>query len=119
MWLGYVRRGFWGAVAAAIPFIGPPFVIVTVVAALYVTFSGTTVIQALFYGIGPTVIALILRGAWKLLGVTVKSDRRLWAIFAVVAVVTLVVRTGVAVLFILAVLVRALLYAPRYFTWPR
>src|SRR5258707_10296594 len=28
MWLGYVRRGFWGAVAAAIPFIRPPFVIV-------------------------------------------------------------------------------------------
>jgi len=119
MWLGYVRKGFWGAVAAAVPFIGPPFVIVTVVAAIYVAFSGTTVIQALFYGIGPTVIALILRGAWKLLRVTVKDDRRLWAIFAVVAVVTFLVRSEVAVLFVVAGLIGVLLYAPQYRRWPR
>jgi chromate transporter len=112
MWLGYVRRGFWGAVAAAVPFILPPFVIVSIVAALYVSFRGTTAIQALFYGIGPTVIALILRGAWKLLGVTVKNDRRLWAIFAFVAVITFAVRSEVAVLFVLAGLLGVVLYAP-------
>ena len=112
MWLGYVRRGFWGAVAAAVPFILPPFLIVSIVAALYVAFRGTTVIQALFYGIGPTVIALILRGAWKLLGVTVKNDRRLWAIFAVVALITFAVRSEVAVLFVLAGFLGVLLYAP-------
>jgi chromate transporter len=110
-WLGYVRRGFWGAVAAAIPFILPPFVIVTVVAALYVAFAGSNVIQALFYGIGPTVIALILRGAWKLLKVTVRNDRRLWAIFAVVAIVTFVVRSEVAIMFVLSGFVGVLLYA--------
>src|SRR5437870_288808 len=112
MWLGYVRRGFWGACAAAVPFILPPFIIVSSVAALYVAFRGTTIIQALFYGIGPAVIALILRGAWKLVRVTVKDERRLWAIFAVVAVVTFVVRSEVAVLFILAGLVGIAIYAP-------
>ena len=112
MWLGYVRRGFWGAVAAAVPFVLPPFVIVSIVAALYVAFRGTTVIQALFYGIGPTVIALILRGAWKLLGVTVKNDRRLWAIFVVVTLITFAVRSEVAVLFVLAGFLGVLLYAP-------
>ena len=112
MWLGYVRRGFWGAVAAAVPFILPPFLIVSIVAALYVAFRGTTVIQALFYGIGPTVIALILRGAWKLLGVTVKNDRRLWAIFAVITLITFAVRSEVAVLFVLAGFLGVLLYAP-------
>ncbi|MDE3112824.1 MAG: chromate efflux transporter [Chloroflexota bacterium] len=117
MWLGYVRRGFWGAVAASVPFILPPFVIVSAVAAVYAAFSGTTVIQALFYGIGPTVIALILRGAWKLLGVTVKSDRRLWAIFAVVALITFALRSEVAVLFVAAGLLGVVLYAPA--TWMR
>ena len=112
MWLGYVRRGFWGAVAAAVPFILPPFVIVSVVAALYVAFAGSDVIQALFYGIGPAVIALILRGAWKLLRVTVSSDRRLWAIFAVVAAATFVVRSEVAILVVLSGLVGVLLYGP-------
>jgi chromate transporter len=111
MWLGYVRRGFWGAVAAAVPFILPPFIIVSAVAALYVAFRGTIVIQALFYGIGPAVIALILRGAWKLVRVTVKDERRLWAIFGVVGLVTFVVRSEVAVLFILAGVVGVALYA--------
>ena len=32
MWLGYVRRGFWGATASALAFILPPFLIVTAVA---------------------------------------------------------------------------------------
>ncbi|MDP9265448.1 MAG: chromate efflux transporter [Chloroflexota bacterium] len=112
MWLGYVRRGFWGAVAAAVPFILPPFVIVSIVAALYVAFAGSEVIQALFYGVGPAVIALILRGAWKLLRVTVKADRRLWAIFAVVGAITFLVRSEVAILFVAAGLVGVLLYAP-------
>jgi chromate transporter len=112
MWLGYVRRGFWGACAAAVPFILPPFIIVSAVAALYVAFRGTTIIQALFYGIGPAAIALILRGAWKLVRVTVKDERRLWAIFAIVGVVTFVVRSEVAVLFILAGLVGVAIYAP-------
>ena len=112
MWLGYVRRGFWGACAAAVPFILPPFIIVSVVAALYVAFRGTAIIQALFYGIGPAVIALILRGAWKLVRVTVKDERQLWAIFAVVALITFLARSEVAVLFILAGLVGVALYAP-------
>lgn len=112
MWLGYVRRGFPGAVAAAVPFILPPFVIVCVVAALYVAFAGTTVIQALFYGIGPTVIALILRGAWKLFRITVRGDVRLWAIFGVITAITFALRSEVAVLFVAAGLIGVLLYAP-------
>ena len=116
MWLGYVRRGFWGATAAAIAFILPPFVIVTIVAALYVASEGSNVIQALFYGVGPTVIALILRGAWKLLKVTVKSDRRLWVIFGVVAIVTFVIRSEVAIMFVLSGFVGVLLYAPPSWT---
>jgi chromate transporter len=112
MWLGYVRRGFAGAVAAAIPFILPPFIIVSVAAALYVAFAGTVAIQALFYGIGPAVIAIILRSALKLLGVTVRDDRRLWAIFAAVALLTFVVRSEVAAVFVIAGLIGVVLYAP-------
>ena len=112
MWLGYVRRGFFGAVAAAIPFILPPFIIVTIVAALYVAFAGTVAIQALFYGIGPAVIAIILRSALKLLRITVKDDRRLWVIFAGVAVLTFFVRSEVAAVFVIAGLIGVALYAP-------
>ncbi len=111
MWLGYTRRGFWGATAAALAFILPPFVIVMLAAAAYVALEGTLVVQMLFYGIGPAVIALILRGAWKLVRVTIRDDRRLWIIFAAVAVTTFVVRSEVAVLFVLAGLIGIVLYA--------
>src|SRR2546426_1648086 len=65
----------------------------------------------------PAVIALILRGAWKLVRVTVKDERRLGVILAVVGVVTFVARSEVAVLFILAGLVGIAIYAPR--SWLR
>src|SRR5207237_3661958 len=45
--------------------------------------------------------------------VTVKGERRLWAICAVVGVVTFAVRSEVAVLFILSGLVGVAIYAPR------
>jgi chromate transporter len=105
MWLGYVRHGVAGAIAASVPFILPPFVIVTAIAALYVTFQGTGAIQALFYGIGPAVIALILRGAWKLVRSTIRAERELWLIFAAVAVLTFVVRSEVAISFLAAGLI--------------
>ena len=113
MWLGYVRCGFAGALVAALAFVLPPFVIVSVVAAVYVTYERTTAIQALFYGIGPAVIALILRGAWKLVSVTVRDDRRLWVIFGAIAIITFIARAEVALLFVLAGVVGVLLYTPR------
>ncbi len=113
MWLGYVRRGFAGALVAALAFVLPPFVIVSVVAAVYVTYERTTAIQALFYGIGPAVIALILRGAWKLVSVTVRDDRRLWVIFGAIAIITFIARAEVALLFVLAGVVGVLMYTPR------
>ena len=113
MWLGYVRRGTAGALVSAIAFVAPPFVLVTIVAAAYVAFSGSGAVQALFYGIGPAVIALIVRGAWKLVRVTVRSDRRLLVIFAAVAVITFALRAEIALLFVLAGVVGIALYAPR------
>ena len=113
MWLGYVLRGTAGAVVSAVTFVAPPFAVVTVIAALYVAFSGGGAVQALFYGIGPAVIALIVRGAWKLVRVTVRSDRRLLVIFAAVAVITFALRAEIAVLFVLAGVVGIALYAPR------
>ncbi len=110
MWLGYVRHGVVGAIAAAITFVLPPFLLVCVIAAFYHALEGTSLIQSLFRGVGPAVLALILRSAWKLLHVAVRGDRRLWAIFGAVAVVTFAARAEVAVLFLLAGAVGVLLY---------
>src|SRR5207302_6750035 len=95
-----------------IVFILPPYLIVVVIAALYVKYNGLAVVQALFYGIGPAVIAIIAISAVRLAKSTVERDGRLWIIFGVVAAVTYFSRTEVALLFVAAGVIGVFIYAP-------
>ena len=51
-------------------------------------YGGLAWMQGAFYGIGAAVIAIIARSAYKLTRATLGSDRLLWAIFVVSALVT-------------------------------
>ncbi|MER6123085.1 chromate efflux transporter [Streptomyces sp. NPDC001795] len=88
MWVGYLKRGALGAAATALAFIAPSFLMVTGVAAIYAHYSGLSVVQALFYGIAPAVMAIITIAAYKLVRLTDGKDWRAWAISAVVFAVT-------------------------------
>lgn len=88
MWAGYLRRGALGAAATAAAFIIPSFLMVTAVAVLYVHYAGLRVVQSLFYGIAPAVMAIIAIAAYKLVRLTDGSDWRAWAMSAVVFTVT-------------------------------
>src|SRR6266536_322285 len=88
MWVGYLERGPLGAFLVAIPFILPSFVLVVAVAAVYVRYQGLAVVQSLFYGIAPGVMAIIAIAAVKLARLTNRRDPRLWAISLVVGTVT-------------------------------
>jgi chromate transporter len=77
MWVGYLRRGTFGALAVAAAFIAPSFLLVLTVAAIYRRYSGLPIVQSLFYGIAPVVVAIIAVAAWKLAKLTNKADRRL------------------------------------------
>jgi chromate transporter len=69
--------------------------------------------QAAFYGVGAAVIGIIVRAAYKLARLTVgKGDRLLWAIFAVMAVVTAWTESEIATLFILCGVAALLVEAP-------
>jgi chromate transporter len=112
MWIGYVRRGPLGAFAVAVAFIAPSFVAVLAVAAAYRDYAGLQVVTWLFRGVAPVVIATIARAAQKLARLTDRADKRLWAIAAVIAVVTAVTGTEIAPLFIAAGLLMILIDAP-------
>jgi chromate transporter len=88
MWVGYLRRGVPGAAATAVAFIAPSFLMVCAVAALYVHYAGLPVVQSLFYGIAPAVMAIITIAAYKLVRLTDGKDWRAWAVSAVVFTVT-------------------------------
>src|SRR5215469_13218286 len=66
MYLGWLRAGVLGATAVGIAFILPSFLMVLVLASLYVHFGSLAWIQGMFYGIGAAVIAIIVRSAIKL-----------------------------------------------------
>jgi chromate transporter len=111
MWIGYIRHGVVGASLAGLAFVLPTFFIVLGISMLYVAYDGLPVVQALFYGIGPVVIAIVMRSAVKLAKTTVGSDRRMWFIFAVVGLITVFARAEIALLFVLAGVIGILLYS--------
>src|SRR5438046_8066065 len=88
IYLGWVRAGATGATLVGAAFVFPSFVMVLAISALYVRYGGLAWMQGAFYGIGAAVIAVIARSAWKLVKMTLATDRLLWAIFVGAGVVT-------------------------------
>jgi len=115
MWIGYLQAGALGALGTALPFILPSFVAVIGVAVLYVQFKGLTLIQALFYGIAPAVMAILAMAAIKLAKLTDGGDVRLWVISVITLVVTAVTGAEIALLFVGAGVAMLLWEAPPRF----
>jgi chromate transporter len=109
IWISYIRGGFWGAWAGGWAFILPNFVIVTVLGALYVHWGGLSAVKAIFYGVSPAVIALILHSCYRLTKLGMK-DWLEWALAAAAFVITVAVRAEVALLFIACGVIGVLYY---------
>jgi chromate transporter len=111
IYLGWVRARLLGATLVAVAFVAPSFLMVLVLAALYVRWGGLSWMQGAFYGIGAAVIAIIARSAWKLVRMTLGRDAFLWGIFAAAALVTAWTESEIVWVFVggglLGVLVRA------------
>src|SRR5215469_2019957 len=99
IWISYIRGGFWGAWAGGWAFILPNFVIVATMGALYVYFGGLSPVKAIFYGVSPAVIALILHSCYRLTKLGMK-DWIEWALAVAAFVITVAVQAEVALVFI-------------------
>src|SRR4051794_267644 len=111
IYLGYVRNGLLGATAVAVAFVLPSFLMVLALSAAYVRYGGLRWMQALFYGIGASVIAIIARSAYKLTKLTLGKDKLLWGIFVVLAVTTAWTSREIVWLFLVAGVVGLLIKA--------
>lgn len=111
--IGYFEAGIAGATFAGLAFILPSFLMVVAISLAYVAFGGLWWMQALFYAIGATVIAIIAIAAYKLARSTNKQDPLLWGVFVVLVVVTAWAQAELAEFFILAGLAVLLIRA-----WP-
>jgi chromate transporter len=109
VYIAYLRGGFWGAWAGGWAFILPNFVIVAALGALYVRLGDLQPVTAIFYGVSPAVIALILHSCYRLAKLGME-DWVQWGIAGVCLIVTVILQAEVALLFIGAGIVGILYY---------
>lgn len=100
--IGYFQFGMPGATLVGLAFVVPSFLMVLGLSWLYVVFGGLWWMQALFYGIGAAVIAIIAIAAYKLARSTNRRDPLLWGIFVALGVATVWLQAELAELFIAA-----------------
>jgi chromate transporter len=111
--IGYFEAGLVGATLVGLAFVLPSFLMVLALSWAYVAYGGLWWMQAVFYGVGAAVIAIIAIQAYNLSRRTNRGDVVSWGIFAVLALVTAVTQAEIAEFFILAGLVVLLVRA-----WP-
>jgi chromate transporter len=111
--IGYFEGGILGATCVGLAFVLPSFLMVVAISLAYIAYGGLWWMQALFYAIGATVIAIITIAAYRLARSTNKRDPLLWGIFVMLTAVTIWAQAELAEFFILAGLVVLLVRA-----WP-
>ena len=109
IFIAYLRGRFWGAWAGGWAFILPNFLIVAALGALYVHFGGLSWMTAVFYGVSPAVIALILHSCYRLAKLGME-DWLQWVIAVACFLVTVWLQAEVAILFIISGVVGMLYY---------
>ncbi len=100
IYLGYVHYGVLGATLVGVGFVLPSFLMVVALGWTYQAYGGLTWMQSVFYGVGASVIAIILISAYKLTLKTIGKDKLLWAIYLVSGAVTLVTESEWIALFL-------------------
>jgi len=102
IYMGYVHYRILGATLAGLAFVLPSFFMVVALGWAYSRFGGLTWMQAVFYGVGAAVIGIIAMSAHKLTVKSVGKDKLLWAIFLILASVTVITESESAWLFLAA-----------------
>ncbi|MEM6838376.1 MAG: chromate efflux transporter [Cyanobacteria bacterium P01_C01_bin.120] len=112
IYLGYIRAGQLGALVAGFAFIAPACLIVVTLSWAYFHFQALPQLGALFFGIAPVMIAIILGFCWKLGRKSVKDGKGVAIAIAVAAIVGWGLLNPLLT-FILAGLLGLMLYRPR------
>ena len=100
IYLGFVHHKIPGATVAGFAFVIPSFLMVLGLGMAYVSYGGLPWMQAVFYSVGAAVLGIMVIGAHKLSTKSIGKDKLLWAIFAALALVTIVTQSEIAWLFI-------------------
>ena len=112
IYLGYAHYRVRGATLVGLAFVLPSFLMVLALGWLYVRFGGLSWMQAVFYGVGASVIGIVAMSAYKLTTKNIGRDKLLGAIFLVSAAVTAITSSEFVWIFLIAGLLVWLVRAP-------
>jgi chromate transporter len=115
IYLGYVHYGIPGATLAGFAFVLPSFLMVLAIGWVYVTYGGISWMQAVFYGVGASVIGIIAVSSYKLTTKSIGKEWLLWLIFAVGAISTYIFEEEIIWLILSGGLVYWLMKSPPSF----
>lgn len=79
IYISWLMHGVWGAVMAGILFFLPAFVLLSVLAGVYLSWGNVPLVAGIFYGIKPAVVAIVLFAAWRIGSKALKNEV-LWGI---------------------------------------
>jgi len=100
IYLGYVHYGVPGATLVGVTFVLPSFLMVLALGWAYVLYGGITGMQAVFYGVGASVIGIITISAYKLTQKTIGKNWLMWVIYLASAATTIITESESVLLFL-------------------
>lgn len=81
IYISWLMHGVKGAVLAGILFFMPAFVLLSLLAGVYLAWGDVPFVQGIFYGIKPAVVAIVLFAAWRI-GSRALKNEVLWGMAA-------------------------------------
>lgn len=120
IYIGFVHYRLIGAALIGVAFVLPSFIMVLLLGMAYKLYSGLPWMQAVFYGVGASVIGIIAMSAYKLtiksIGKinlsSIKSNWLLWVFYLIGVIVTVITQREEVLLFLLAGLIYMFIKAP-------
>ncbi|MCX7147353.1 MAG: chromate transporter, partial [Sulfuritalea sp.] len=74
IYISWLMHGVRGAVMAGVLFFLPAFVLLSLLAWIYLSFGDVPAVQGIFYGIKPAVVAVVLFAAWRIGSRSIKNE---------------------------------------------
>ena len=81
IYISWLLHGVRGAVVAGVLFFLPAFALLSLLAGVYLAYGDVPLVQGIFYGIKPAVVAVVLFAAWRI-GSRALKNSLLWGIAA-------------------------------------
>ena len=120
IYLGFVHYRILGATLAGLAFVIPSFIMVVLLGMAYKLYGGLFWMQAVFYGVGAAVIAIIANSSYKLTTKSIgkfnlqsfKQHKLLWLFFIMAAAITFFTQQEQVLLFLAAGFIYMFVKAP-------